>query len=128
MSTTQGTAKRQFVSTWLTNRTPIAPDCWASSEQKDAENFPAQNFCHAASPALGYEPHRPQEAVAIRPRVRFTQVDLRRALRAAKAEGFDRIEIDLVKGKITISRLGKAEPANPLDEWMAKRARATERR
>jgi hypothetical protein len=59
-------------------------------------------------------------------KVQFRQADLRRALRAAKAEGvaIERIEIEPITGKITIVA-GEAEaPTTPLDTWMATRARA----
>jgi hypothetical protein len=62
-------------------------------------------------------------------RTRFTQADLRRALRAAKAEGFEvKIEIS-PEGTITITPLGKVvTAASSLDEWMAKRAHKIEGR
>ncbi|MCF3642905.1 hypothetical protein LXM94_23345 [Rhizobium sp. TRM95111] len=58
----------------------------------------------------------------------FKQVDVKRALKGAEQAGFvvGRIEID-PSGKITvIARQEAAEPATALDEWRAKRARATE--
>jgi hypothetical protein len=61
----------------------------------------------------------------------FRQADLQRALRAAKAAGIaiERIEIDPASGRIVIVTKGDnpAEFGNPLDDWLAKNARQTQR-
>jgi hypothetical protein len=59
----------------------------------------------------------------------FRQIDLTRALRAAKAAGIDiaRIEID-PDGRIVIIAAGgpaTANAGNALDTWLAKNARAS---
>jgi len=66
-------------------------------------------------------------------RVRFRQADLQRALRAAKAEGIaiDRIVIEPSTGKIIVHTSGveptkgKFSLSGPLDDWLAKNARAS---
>jgi hypothetical protein len=63
------------------------------------------------------------------PQSRFTKADVARCLRAAKDEGFDRVEINLIEGKIMIiNTAGKPVADNPLDQWMAKRAHKVEGR
>lgn len=44
---------------------------------------------------------------------RFTQAEIRRAMKAAKAEGFDRVElVDSAEGlKIVCERLARSQPA-----------------
>jgi hypothetical protein len=64
-------------------------------------------------------------------RATFRQADLQRALRAAKASGveIDRIEIEPASGKIIIISKG-VDPAgsgSPLDIWLAKNARTSQR-
>ena len=64
-------------------------------------------------------------------KVRFRHADLRRTLRAVKAEGvtIERVEIEPATGKIVSIPAG-AEPApgTELNTWLAKRhARAAER-
>jgi hypothetical protein len=61
--------------------------------------------------------------------VTFRQADLKRALAAAKAAkvDVDKVEIDPVTGKITMTMRGGAanvDVANPLDQWRATHARA----
>jgi hypothetical protein len=64
-------------------------------------------------------------------KVRFRQIDMTRALRAAKAAGIgvERVEIDPASGKIVVIAKGEgsAEPTKPLDEWRAANARAPQR-
>jgi hypothetical protein len=63
-------------------------------------------------------------------KAKFTQADLQRALRAAKAEGIPIERIEIEPGKIiVITRNAEgADPSSPFDEWRAKRnARTVER-
>jgi hypothetical protein len=58
-------------------------------------------------------------------KVQFRHADLRRALRAAKAEGIPigRIEIEPITGKIVIIAGDAQTTTTPLDTWMAANAR-----
>jgi hypothetical protein len=63
-------------------------------------------------------------------KVRFRQADLQRALRAAKVEGIavERYEIEPETGKIIIitrNAEGAGSASTPLDNWLAKHARAS---
>jgi hypothetical protein len=52
---------------------------------------------------------------------RFRQNDVARALRAAKAAGGGRVDVDPISGKISITLTNADEPPAPFDEWLAKR-------
>jgi hypothetical protein len=65
------------------------------------------------------------------PRARtFRQIDLKRALRAAKAAGLEvkQVELDPATGKIIITTTDQAgtgtQMSNPLDSWLAAHARS----
>lgn len=64
-------------------------------------------------------------------KVKFRQADLRRALRAAKAEGFQvskKIEIEDGRITITTGTGDVAQADTSLDEWLEGRARKVEGR
>lgn len=60
----------------------------------------------------------------------FRQIDVSRALKAARAAGFDveRVEIDQGGSIIMMSKRVQAEASNELDQWMAERARGANAR
>jgi hypothetical protein len=67
----------------------------------------------------------PQKTFSPRSRNRFRERELARAVRAAKAAGGERVEVDLTRNTISVV-LGKpGEPnqasSNDLDDWIAKR-------
>jgi hypothetical protein len=58
----------------------------------------------------GFKPRTPS---------RFRFRELARAVRAAKAAGGERVEVDPTTGKITVIVTGKPESAAPENPWLA---------